>query len=52
MENYYKKYPHFGPGGSRHTYFSKITGKEELGDKIKSCSKIKNKNILIMKLIQ
>lgn len=20
VENYYKKYPHFGPGGSRHTY--------------------------------
>jgi hypothetical protein len=30
MENYYKKYPHSGPGGKNHTYFSKITGKEEL----------------------
>lgn len=30
FQRYYQKYPHFGPGGSRHTFISQITGKEEL----------------------
>ena len=29
MQNYYKKYPHFGPGGSRHTYTNR-DGKDAL----------------------